>query len=278
MKVKELFLIGAPKCGTSALYHYLNSLDVFEGCTPKESNQWLEESHPLRKEYTLNPEVKNIYLEASPNNFYHPCEELLSKQYRDDVRFVLVLRDPVERLTSSFNYTKHNLGRIKSNFHLNDYVERILHDDYRWLETKVRGEVSQFVLRRDLDYGKYVKYLDAWNIAYEKNNLLILSQKELISSPQLVIDRILRHCSINKEIAVFPRIMNKTSSYKSQFLHRILYKLNNRFTSPPLLKKLYAKYFGSDSLDRITTDNKLKLHRYYKDSVSELRLKYNYQL
>lgn len=278
MQVKELFLLGAPKCGTSALYYYLNSLTEFSGCVPKESNQWLQESHPLKKDLKLEGPIKSIYLEASPNNFYHPSKELLSKQSDDDVRFVLILRDPVERLISSFNYTKHNLGRIKGNFHIDDYVEKILNDDYGWIKYKVQGKVSQFVLRRDLSYGKYVQHLDVWNDAFSKNNLLIVSQKELINNPETVLNRILKHCSLDNAVTLSDSIKNKTRSYKFPLLHRALYSLNKRFPSPRVLREFYLKYFESNTLDQISTKNRIKLKKYYEESVVDLGEKYKFYL
>lgn len=106
----NFFIIGAPKCGTTALAGWLQKHP--EACVsiPKEPNFFHEDRRPFPatlEEYEstfrhARPEHKAIG-DASPRVIYSDVAFSQIRAYRPDARYILMLRNPVEMALSCHN-------------------------------------------------------------------------------------------------------------------------------------------------------------------------------
>ena len=111
-------IIGAGKSGTSSLYHYLTSHPHIKPALSKQTNYFdssLYDTHDLSWYLTHFPAklaAGHITGEASPGYLAHPRVPSLILAAMPDVRIIAILRNPVERAVSSFNYNfkSHAVG------------------------------------------------------------------------------------------------------------------------------------------------------------------------
>lgn len=116
---KPTFLvIGAQKCGTTSLHAYLNQHPLFFGSNPKELHYFDEKIHfgATREWYEghfRGPEG-SFYFESSPGYLYRPgvCEQIHA--YDPDMRFIVLLRDPVKRAYSAYNHYRYSFDKGES--------------------------------------------------------------------------------------------------------------------------------------------------------------------
>lgn len=117
----NLIIIGAQKCGTSALHYYLDQHPDISMSTPKELDFFIEKKNWGRglswyeKHWSRNTIVRG---ESSPNytaNLIFPgVPEKISKVL-PDAKFIFLVRDPIARIISGYihNYT---IGRENGEF------------------------------------------------------------------------------------------------------------------------------------------------------------------
>jgi len=163
-------IVGAAKSGTTSLYHYLNQHpEVF--MAPVKEPDYFGGYHwklPLRNIHGYNPELQiyqdwNEYLnlfdgaanmlkgEASPSTlFFHETSIPEIKLRLRDPKIIILLRDPVERAFSHYNFLKRdgkeNLSflnaiaaesiRMEENYHYGYYYESLGY---------YHGQVSNFM-------------------------------------------------------------------------------------------------------------------------------------
>ena len=126
----NLIIIGAQKCGTSALHYYLAQHPDISMSKPKELDFFIEEKNWGRglgwyeKHWRRNTIVRG---EASPNYTAHPIfpgvPEKIAKVV-PEAKFIFLVRDPIARIVSGYihNYT---FGRENGDFR--DVVSKYIH-------------------------------------------------------------------------------------------------------------------------------------------------------
>lgn len=107
-KRPNLFVVGAPKCGTTSIANYLsNHPDVFM-CHPKEPFYFSEDYPILRKRFQLNSESDYLNLfrsatsdhkiiaEASTNYLRSEVAIANALKFNPEAKFIAILRNPIE--------------------------------------------------------------------------------------------------------------------------------------------------------------------------------------
>lgn len=117
----DLLILGAQKCGTTSLFAYLSSLPGFLPPTEKELHHfdtvngddswklglgWYRSQFPLRSELDA---ANAITGEASPSYMLEPLAMTRIARDLPDSKWIVVLRDPVER---AFSHYRSRAGRV----------------------------------------------------------------------------------------------------------------------------------------------------------------------
>jgi hypothetical protein len=109
MKQPNFFIIGAPKCGTTALFQYLSEHPNVFACEPKEPHYFATDISGMR---TINTKEAyfNLYQEAQDKHlaigdasvFYLYSKEAVGhiKELDPKAKIIVMLRDPVEMVHS----------------------------------------------------------------------------------------------------------------------------------------------------------------------------------
>ncbi len=141
MRHPDFFIIGAPKCGTSSLAHYLSEHPQVFFSTPKEPNYWCDDFPRLKQFHQMQSLDRYLRLfeaatedhiaagEGSTNYFFSSSAVSNILAFNPDARFLVMLRNPVQAV-----YAMH--GTLL--FAMNETV-RDFHDAWRLQQERAEG-------------------------------------------------------------------------------------------------------------------------------------------
>jgi uncharacterized protein YeeX (DUF496 family) len=252
MKKPNLFLVGAAKAGTTSVYHYLKSHPDIYGCPIKEPNyfgsdiQWNDFRDDYKKDTYLNfekylsknelefhhnafvdslenyealfrdSENEKYVLDASTSYLYSKRSAKEIKQYNQDARIIIILRNPVERTIS--HYIMDCANRIQ--------LERDITKDIKldYFTAKKGYGISNLYIELSLYYEQVLRY----KMVFPKNQLLILNYGALKEDPVSFIHQVLSFlgldCSENR--IDFETKHNQAFLPSNKFIN-LLYKKKN---------------------------------------------------
>lgn len=230
--IPNLFLIGAPKSGTTAVANGLSQHpSIFVG--RKEPRYFdahvfydFEEDYPIKNvesylelyrevgkchDYVLDASVFNMYSEKS-------IKDILN--FSPDAKFIVILRDPLQAAKSM------HLQRLK-------YIDvklREISEDFCicWRSLKAREEGSgypngcrnKFLFRYDLLYS-YDRYLDFIFEVLGRHRVLFLNYDDLRSNYKYIYSRIFDFLGLDY-IEVSNQKLNEAEVVKGSFVNRFL--------------------------------------------------------
>jgi hypothetical protein len=194
----NLFVIGAPKCGTTSLDRYLDQHPSIAMSAVKEPKFFISDG--TRPEHTgpgderacsryvvqreayealfSYPETEPSYAgEASPYYLWHPDTPRRIRELVPQARLVAVLREPVARAYSNWADLKEQ-GREKLGF-----AEAFAAQDKRW-----EMGWEPFWLYRSL--GLYGEQLARWMAVFAPERMKVVLSEDLAHRPQAVADEI----------------------------------------------------------------------------------------
>lgn len=182
----NLIIIGAMKCGTSALHHYLSLHPEISMSKEKELNFFIHERNWARGltwyESNFTGDAK-IYGESSPDYTNYPFHSGVPARMHSiipEAKLIYMVRDPIERIISQY-----------------------MHNRWSGLETRsiseaLRGadgvplEETRYI-RRSKYYMQLEQYLEYFPIA----NILILSQEELFQRRQRTLQKVFQFLGVD---------------------------------------------------------------------------------
>ncbi len=111
----NLIVIGAQKCGTSSLHHYLGLHPEVTMSTPKELNFFIDRQNWSRGldwyRGHFDPAAK-VRGESSPNYTNHPTVQGVAERMAEVVpgaRLIYLVRDPIERIAAQWVHQRASL-------------------------------------------------------------------------------------------------------------------------------------------------------------------------
>lgn len=164
---------------------------------PKEvhffDKRWMKGEGWYRSHFPLRSRMPDgaVTGEATPYYFFHPAVPSRVAQTLDDVRLVVLLRDPVERAFSHYRHAVRT-GREKLSFEdALDAEEKRLAGEHRKLVT-VPGYYS--FAHQWYSYqsrGLYAEQLERWWESFDRQRLLVLKAEDLFDDPAATMTRVL---------------------------------------------------------------------------------------
>lgn len=255
----NLIIAGVVKGGTTSVFSYLSVHPDICVSSVKETCFF----HGLRYGYELQPfsdylgyfrhcENQKYVLEATPGYFEggarlaHGLKDALG----EDLRVLLFLRDPVDRLISFFKFKKSML-EIPFDLPLGEYIRRCA--EMSWEEKKLQPNDMWW----GIEGGKYDLYLEEWFDAFGSNVKVLFFDQIKRDVRSLMID-VCEWLEISPAIYqdfVF-EVENKTIGYKNRRLQEGALFVNReleRFwrAHPKLKSKLRDIYFRVNGRDHV---------------------------
>ncbi len=219
------YIIGAPKCGTTALAQYLSEHPAISISRPKEPHYYSKDLGGLRRcsddeEYracfTPTPQTRML-MEASVWYLYSQTAIASILEARPDARFIVMLRDPVRMLASLHRQLLRALDEDEPDF------ERA----WNLSAERARGErvppgcraPSTLVYTRTAAFGEQLERLFS---LVPRDRCLVLFQEEMQADTAKTYRRALDFLGLEDDgRSEFPRI-NEARRSRSRSLHYLI--------------------------------------------------------
>lgn len=258
----EFFLLGVPKAASSWIYR----------CFKEHPEIYVPEKDSLRyfdlkyhkgiswyKKHYEEAEKAQIKIDPSPTYFRSPVAPQRIANDFPNAKFILCLRNPVDRAFSQFWHEKKNQ---RFDFDFSEVIDNFLL--YSWY----------------VETGFYCTHLKKFLGFFDKNRFKILLYDELNSNPSLFISKIFEFLCVDSSFQ--PSILNKRvnvagfeKNIKISFAENIFRAFKNSFLFKgiSLEKKQKIKSFLSNKneyekgIPSITKDELISI---YKSDIAEL--------
>jgi len=271
----NFFIVGAPKAGTTSLHAYLNDIPGIYMSPIKEPRYFLVGDSP--KHFTLPIRDKKKYLklfekareekiigEASPQYLHDSQTPKLIHQIIPQAKILISLRDPVERLFSSYLMLIRN-GKIKTTFS----------EEMDLVFNKKTDEKLVNINRNKSLYSENVKH---YLKIFGNKQVKIIIFEEFVKNTTETINDILKFLDIKYEIQdLGNKVYNKYGVNRGFIAQQILTstkirKAAEKFFTPSnrrfLREKLIVKYQTKPKMD--PKDREI-LREFYYDDVQKLQ-------
>lgn len=207
----NFMIIGFPKCGTTSLYDYLTQhpqitpplgkeIDFFDRLYERGVN-WYRVRFP-GKAYNFFKHTasnKKIFTgEATPRYVFHPLALQRIKKLIPDSKFIILLRNPIDRAYSHYNMNFQNGYEYRTFEDAIEHEEERISGRYQKMESTSNYYSWDFDLFGYLEQGKYAQYIKKWLNLFPKENFLILQSEEFLKNPQLVYHQTLDFLDLTK--------------------------------------------------------------------------------
>ena len=173
----DFFIIGAAKCGTTTLFDIVTSHpSVHDRSNVKTKEPWYFGMSPLPLKWyrCFFPIKKNgkLLCDASVSLLPSLLAPVQIRCILPSAKFIVILRDPVERALSHYEDNKRSGYKVATTF------EGALEMEYRQIaERGVQTTTHNFT--EYLAWGHYAAQLERWFAVFDRDQFLILTTVEL---------------------------------------------------------------------------------------------------
>ncbi|PSJ23336.1 hypothetical protein CVH10_00275 [Halomonas sp. ND22Bw] len=254
MNQQHLFIVGAPKCGTTALASYLSEHpDIFIS-NPKEPLFYLDERDPNRKikderhyqSLFKNAETEKVVGEASVWYLYSNTALRRIKEEYPSAKIVIMVREPVG-FVASLHAQQYFGGWEKEK-------------DLRkaWVRERAKFESLDFGKIETLDslpewrllYPELMnhhKYVIKYKRAFGEGQVLVVDQSELKRDVRSVYEDVLEFLGVESDDREKFSVINSNKSPRSLFFRDFLLWLNRQYWLVNIARVIKST-FGINSL------------------------------
>lgn len=261
MRLPNLILAGAPKCGTSSLFSWLVAHPEVCGSSPKETFYFMDANNPLLNSmgnyhdrnmdryasfFQDCPPQTKILLEGTTHYIYQETALNFFAAADPQPYIVFVLRKPSEQIFSSFSYTQNNLARLEKDISFAQFADLLLQDRVELIKDRCHSEQSFFVLKNQLLYGKYYDFIARWAERFAPDRLRIIVFEQMKADPRTTLRCLASDLGIDSDF--YNRFdfhkKNQTVAIQNSFIHRNLRKVAPYLPTGAFKAALKSFYFS----------------------------------
>ena len=288
------FIMGAAKCGTTALSEYLRCHPDVLMSTPKESFYFADDFPGMRKNvgfdcslekyekmFFTKEKNKKIFCDASGMYFCSKISIDNIKVYNKDAKLVVMLRKPSDMIYSFHSQLLYNLDEdikgFKKAWNMSEQRKNGLSIP------KTCHDMKLLDYKRMALFGEQLEYLYS---VFDKENVHVILFDDFIAEPVKSYAEVLKFLAIKDiEKKSFPKI-NENKIRRFIILHKIISKLPKNLINLIKFIKLKANInksllsFTIKKQSRVPLDNNFKkeLVDYYKKDIEKLEILLNTDL
>ncbi len=201
----NFLIIGCPKCGTTSLYEYLiqhpyihsaqgKEIDYFDRLYDRGLN-WYKIKFPSKPSKFFSEKfLKKPFIsgEATPRYLEHPHAINNIKKTIPNSKFIILLRNPIERAISHYNMNFQNGYEYLS-------IEKAIEKEDHRIQgryEKMQQNPNYYSWDWDLfgykNHGLYVDKIKKWFKQFPKNQFLIINSEEFLENTSIIYHNTLR--------------------------------------------------------------------------------------
>jgi tetratricopeptide (TPR) repeat protein len=203
----DFIIIGAEKCGTSSLYHYLShhpqillphkkELDFFWR-NYERGIDWYLAHFP-----SISDRTDFLTGEATPNYLRFIIAARRIKQHFPKIKLIVLLRNPVERAIS-WHYHKVNTGLTSGSF------QEIFKSEIELIANLSEAQIlnTGYYNPDNLLSSIYLYKLRAWIELFGRDSFLILKSEDLYEQPAKVMTEVLHFLKLSdRTLENYPKV------------------------------------------------------------------------
>ena len=287
MKKPNFIIAGFPKCGTTSLHHYLSEHPQIFMPSQKELHFFTYEILSKLKNGPKDGAVKKTQIQdskkyldfyrnvkneiavgdASPSYINYPNQFLKIKEYLEDPKFIIVLRDPINRAYSNYLHLKREQRETLT------FKEAVNRENKR-----IKDKYSDFWYYK-FNSTYYDKILKAKETFKE---VLIITSEELNENHEATMKKVYKFLDVDCNFITKRKSnrFNKGGYYKKNLFTKIIFQpskfknLIKKFIKPtPSLKILLARVASvfRAKTEEIDEETVLYLTKHFKEDVKKLK-------
>jgi hypothetical protein len=190
-RAPSLVLLGAPRCGTTALATWLRDAGI--GVGVKDSFYLMDDDAGLRGPTHISTHGVQGYLDLFPPTPGATAECAAGYLYQRSAReffsswdmppeFAVIVRDPIARLRSVHRYFCGNLGLLPPAMTFDEYVDALFSESI---------ELDDQTVSNALNQGCYATALKPWIDSFGSDHIHLLRFDDLEKTPDSILSRLI---------------------------------------------------------------------------------------
>lgn len=288
MTLANFIIAGTEKAGTTSIFTYLSTHPSVCGSTVKETDFFRNlytgnrdnDRMNYAKYFTNHSEQKKIVMEASPGYLGSGVEVAPRiKALTPETKLLFILRNPVDRMYSSFNFHVGKLN-ISKDMPFCSYIDQCIAYD-SGQKSATAHDLDEWYLKV-IGYGRYADYLQHYYKHFPADQIKIMFFEDMNRDIHSFMTELCQFLDISPDYFAdydFKKI-NVTYQSKIEWLHKIAVWFNARserfLRQRPQLKQFLVDWYkktnqAREGYDQILEQDAQRLKQYYKPSVEALR-------
>ncbi len=222
MKKPNFFIVGAPKCGTTALSEYLRGHPNVFFSQPKEPH-FFATDFPNKRIIATFEEYIDLFHEVQPNHlrvgegsvWYLYSREAVRNiyEYNPEAKLIVMLRNPVDLVHSLHSQLLLSIDEDEKNFERAWNLQELRKSGKR-IPKKCR--TPAFLQYRDV--GKLGAQMERLLEVFPKEQVKVILFEDFVANTKAVYEDVLSFLGLNSDgRKLFPRI-NESRKYRSQLI------------------------------------------------------------
>jgi len=212
--IPDFYIIGAPRAGTTSLYKYLDR--------SKKIEFFPEHSELFRKNYKKNTIFKKnennsiLYGEVNPYYLYDAKVPELIHQYNPGAKFVIIIRDPIERAISH-HCLKYRKGEEIFNFKDSIRNEQTINKSSENIVKRIYG----LLIFPYLKLGYYEEQIKRYLKYFKGDQFYFKDFNDFSNNTKEVVLEIAEFLNINGEDIVKAEFIKYNAAKSSGYVYRL---------------------------------------------------------
>ena len=280
----NLFIVGAAKSGTTSLHNYLNQHPDIFMCNPKEPHYLINKEIGVDRipvGVTEKSEYENLFIEGEDKKYrgessvmYLMYPEIvihkIKKEYDENTKVIIMLRNPVERAYSGFHHVKRY--NIKEN--IQDFTKAWEVSEERYFNQKDMTPASRYQ-----ELGLYYKQVKSYLNEF-KDNLHIIIYDDYKFNFKSEMKKVFDFLEVeNVEIDFDKRHMVGGWQWENEKFKKLMMKKNPIKSAVKMLipfkglRKSIRKRIQENNtveVQQMTEEERIMMNEFYKTDVKKL--------
>ena len=275
MKV-DFFIVGAPKAGTTSLYHYLSEHPQVEMSSQKEPDYFSDKAiHEQGMYYAKNrvdtldkyeslfvQKESVVYGEASVSYLFYENVAEDIKKYNPNAKIIIMLRNPIERAFSHY---------------LMDYRLGLISDSFENVLAKIsKHKNAHLFYQQYIEVSKYAKQIQRYLDFFKKENILFIDYEDFKKNVSKTVDQVYNFLNISTEFVADINTKHNTFIMPKNKIIRLIYsfvflrKILTFLFPVYLVKNIRVLLFKSDKKPELLKETRSLLSIIFNDDIKKM--------